>query len=230
MREDAYPHSMTATSKLGIGPAVAGHLPGRKGLREITYGASAGAVKWLEECLSAQVRLFRWYGDFFYGKVLDRELGMIEIGPGARVLHIGMGALPYTACYLARRGFRVDAVDHDGRVLAPARHLVRASGVADQVTVIKQDGLQVDPAPYDAIWISLHVCRKQETLERLVRNAGPDCWIVYREPRGWLRRLYPSAGRSVVGLAAERRVAVHRLSKESVALHVSGGVKDERSS
>ncbi len=229
MKDDAHPRSMKAMSRVGAGPAVAGHLPARKGLREITYGAFAGSVKWLEECFSAHVRLFRWYGDFFYGKVLDRELGMIEIEPRARVLHIGMGALPYTACYLARRGFRVHAIDHDGRVLAPARHLVRASGVADRVTVIKQDGLQVDPAPYDAIWISLHVCRKQEILERLVRNAGRDRWIVYREPRGWLRRLYPSGGGSAVELAAKRRVAVHRLSKESVAIHVSGGVKDERS-
>ena len=229
MRGDAHPCSMTSTSRVGTGPVVAGHLPTRKGLREITYRAGEGAVKWLEECFSAQVRLFRWYGDLFYGKVLDRELGMIEIRPGARVLHIGMGALPYTACYLARRGFRVDAVDHDGRVLAPARHLVRASGVADRVTVIKQEGLQVDPAPYGAIWISLHVCRKEDILERLVRKAGPDCWIVYREPRGWLRRLYPSAGRSVVGLAERRRVAVHRLCKESVAICISGGVTDERS-
>lgn len=224
MREDAHPCSVTATSRVG-----AGHLPTRKGLREITYGAFAGSVKGLEECFSAHVRLFRWYGDFFYGEVLDRELGMIEIGPGARVLHIGMGALPYTACYLARRGFLVDAVDHDGRVLAPARHLVRATGLAERVTVIKQDGLQVDPAPYGAIWISLHVCRKRDILERLVRKARPGCWIVYREPRGWLRRLYPSAGRSVDELAEKRRVAVHRLSKESVAIRLSRGVKDERS-
>ncbi len=205
-------------SIVGTRPAVAGYLPTWDALRNITFRASAGVVKWLEEGFSAQVRLSRWYGDLFYGQVLDRELDMIEIEPGARVLHIGMGALPYTACYLARRGFLVDAVDHDRRVLGRARHQVRATGVADRVTVMEQDGLQVDASSYAAIWLSLHVYPKQAVLERLLRTARAGCWIVYREPRNWLKLLYHSAGALPTWAALRRGVSAHRLSKESIAL------------
>lgn len=186
--------------------------------RDITFRLSAYVIKGLERHFAAHARLSRWYGERLYRQVLDRELDMIEIEPGARVLHIGMGALPYTACYLARRGFLVDAVDHDGRVLAQARSQLRVCGVAHRVTVMEQDGLKVDASSYAAVWVSLHVHSKQLVLERLLRTVRAGCWIVYREPRSWLKLFYHFAGPSPAWRASRSGVCAHRLSKESIAL------------
>ena len=221
MSEMVHPYGGSPIDRTRARPGVFEDQQHWQWWRDITFRVSAYVIKGLERCFAAHVRLSRWYGERFYGQVLDRELDMIAIEPGARVLHIGMGALPYTASYLAQRGFLVDAVDHDRQVLAQARRQLRVSGVADGVTVMEQDGLKVDASSYAAIWVSLHVHSKQDVLERLLRTATAGCWIVYREPRSWLKLFYLSADPFPAWRALRSGVCAHRLSKESIALRLA---------
>ncbi len=188
--------------------------------RDLTFRSSAGVIKRLERIFSTDARLFRWYGGLFYGRVLERELRLIALAPGERVLHIGAGALPYTACFLAARGHEVDAVDSDPRTLARARAMVQACGVAGRVWLLEQDGLRVAARGYAAIWVSLHVSPKGAILERLLHAASPGCWIVYREPRSWLRLFYHCSPLASPDVELQQATCAHRLGKQSVALRV----------
>lgn len=194
------------------------------GMRSRTFDLSAGVIKWLEHRLSAKIWLFKWYGRLFYQRVVERELGLTRLEPGARVLHIGAGALPYTAYYLARRGYRIDAVDHDGQMLGRARQLLEATGLSSRVQLLEQDGLEVEASPYCAIWISLHLRCKEAVLERLARIAVPGTWIVFREPRSWLKLFYSSVERPFDLPGWRSAACAHRLGKQSIAIRVSAGM------
>ena len=190
-------------------------------LREAVYNRSAAVVKALEQRFVATPGLFLWYGRRFYSEMLGRELDMLQLRPGARVLHIGAGALPFTAYYLAERGYHVDAIDHDARTLAPARRLLQILGVADRVHVAQLDGLSVDAGGYDAVWISLHVSDKELILERLLEQVRPGGWVVYREPRDWLERYYHTTPYPAHWAERARRTGCTQpMGKQSFALYI----------
>ena len=193
------------------------------GFKETAFRLSAGVIKWLERRFSTTLGLFRWYGERFYRQVLEDELDLTRLAQGARVLHIGAGALPYTAWYLAERGYLVDAIDHDPQTPSCAQKLLAETGVADRVRVMAQDGLRVDATDYAAIWISLHVCHKEEILARLIRTAKPGCWIIYREPRNWLNLFYRGVHRSFGPSGQPEGSCTHRLGKQSIAIRATKG-------
>jgi|GEM_PF-704606 len=184
-------------------------------------------IKRVERWLSSDLDRFRWYGDRFYKAVLEQELAATDLVAGSRVLHVGVGALPYTAFYLAQHGIEVDAVDNDARMPERARRLLEKTGVAHRVNVMEADGRDVDPVPYDAVWVSLNVSPKETVIERLVAAARPGTWIVSREPRGWLRLFYRRTRCSLMCGGPEDTVARLPIGKAAFVFRVAGSYTGE---
>ena len=130
------------------------------------------------------------YGRLFYRKMVYGELNAANLNPEAKVLHIGCGFLPLTAIYLAKRGFKVTAIDCETEAIKKARKLLEKYKLSKQIELIKMDGKEIDYAGYEAVWISLNVFPKHQILEKLSIQLPPGSKVVYRNPRGWLKLVY----------------------------------------
>ncbi len=153
---------------------------------------SLRCVKFLEWLGSLVPSLGHWYAKLFYGRMIAAERRAAGLQPGAKVLHIGSGRLPMTALTLAAQGFAVTALDNDPAAVGQSRRVLRQCGLQHQVQVVQADGSWCDCSDYDAVWISFHVIPKQGILQQVLQSLRPNSCVIYRNPRGWLRRFYPS--------------------------------------
>ena len=79
--------------------------------------AIAKTVRKFEVLASKLPTLSRLYM-YPYKNVVKREIELANLEPGARVLQIGAGSVPYTALYLASLGDFVTALDIDPGLLS----------------------------------------------------------------------------------------------------------------
>ena len=163
----------------------------------------------------------RIYFNVFYKSMLAKEVTLAGLKPGARVLHIGGGAYPFTALYLAGNGYRVDACDCNSTAVEISRNLVKKNGFEDLITIVHDNGCRVDSSDYDAVWISLNICPKERVLEQSWKRLKQDGLLIYRKFPAWLALF----GKKDVEFSgdenAEIRKALSGLGAESVVLEKS---------
>ena len=147
-------------------------------------------AKWLEAFSARHRHLARSYGCILYKKLVMREMKEANIEPGMRVLHIGCGALPLTAIYLARNGCHVTALDHDATCVEAAGHLIESEHLSGRIECTTLDGQYAEIEGYDAVWISVQVRPKEDIIKRVLSQLKPGATVVYRNPRSWSRLLY----------------------------------------
>ncbi len=148
------------------------------------------AVQTLEFFGAACPLLGGIYSRLFYKKLLQNELRMSEITPEMNVIHIGCGALPMTAMFLAEYGVRVTAVDMEDGILRQASRTVFRYGLCDRIKLIKNCGTLTDYSGFDAVWLSLHVRPMDFIVRRALKNMDKDAVIILRGGRGRLKRFY----------------------------------------
>lgn len=175
-------------------------------------------VKGIEHLASRSAFLGRVYGGLFYRKMVTREAEMARLGPGMKVLHIGSGPLPLTALYLARGGCSVEAIDNDRAAVRAGARLVEKAGLAGKVRVQEVDGMQVGCGSYDAVWVSLHVFPRQRVIDNVLATLPVGGRLIYRNPRGWLARLYPRLDTTPRGFTCLQKKSRQALGKETVVL------------
>ncbi|NMA55453.1 MAG: hypothetical protein GX952_05920 [Firmicutes bacterium] len=152
----------------------------------VILALEAGCVRW--------PGFGRLYQRLFYLPLLKEEISLARLMPGERVLHIGGGSYPCTALQLARSGCFVCLIDSDGRAVSNAKRVVARNRMSRRIEVIKADGRKVLGDDYDAIWISLLVQPKEKIISRLLPLVlqNKTKRIVYRNPRGIFKQLYPT--------------------------------------
>ncbi len=128
----------------------------------------------------------RLYFNIFYRSMLAREVALAALKPGASVLHIGGGAYPYTAIFLAQKGYRVHACDCDSTAVDISNKLVAKSGLVDRISIFHENGCMVDSSGYDAVWVSLNICPKKRVLEQSWASLKKGGILVYRKFPAWL--------------------------------------------
>jgi|GEM_PF-1501426 len=187
------------------------------------------------ERLAVRFALFaRLYFDLFYRKMLANEVDLAGLKPGASVLHIGGGAYPYTAIYLARKGYRVRACDCNSSAVEMARDLVQKNGLGDRITIFHRNGCTVDSSNYDAVWLSLNICPKERVLEQSWASLKEGGLLIYRKLPAWLVQFgrcevdFSGGGearveKALTGLGAESLV----LKKDSAARRRAKRSRDE---
>ena len=129
------------------------------------------------------------YFFLFYKSMLQRELENSGLKPGAKVLHIGSGPSPYTALFLGRKGFKVDAIDCDNCAVREASLVVRQNGMEDSIKVVCGDGCTFKQKKYDAVWVSLNVYPKGKVLRQALGCLKDGGVLVYRNLPRWLSTL-----------------------------------------
>lgn len=221
MRESIHPGFDDLTHNPYLSHYRADYIHTRTRSKNHLYASAASIIKGLEAIFSRNKVLFLLYGTLFYRSVLKRELGGKTLPPSARILHIGAGALPYTAYYLAKKRYHIDAIDCDEQAVARAKYLIESLRMTDQVKLIHLDGTQILSKDYDAIWISLHVSDKKKVLKNVIHHAKQGAWIIYREPRSWLSLIYTNI---TLGPVCDKQVPLsvnHWLGKKSVSIQIT---------
>lgn len=134
--------------------------------------------------------LARIYYNLFYRVMLARELKMANLQPGAKVLHIGCGPYPYSAIFLAGKGYLVEGWDCNHGAVHKARYLVEKFKLNNRIKITHCDGSKIDSYNCDAIWLSLNICPKEKVLHRAFRSLRGGGLLVYRNLPRWMAGSY----------------------------------------
>lgn len=156
------------------------------------------------------------YYHLFYKSMLKRELKLSGLKPGANVLHIGSGPSPYTALFLGRKGFRVEALDCNNCAVKEARRVVEKNGMEDNIKVVCGDGCTFKQKKYDAVWVSLNVYPKRKVLGQALESLKDEGVLIYRNLPRWLSALIKSSVNDTWPECFQTRVTGSILGSESV--------------
>ncbi len=186
--------------------------------RLMSFNMLSRAVKLIESNLAFSLRLFSIYGELFYSGMVQKELKMANLKPGSKILHIGSGAVPYTAFYLSKKGYFVKGIDNDRRAVLIARNLLDSLGASRMTEIGTMEGLDADMGGFNAVWVSLHVKNKELIIKKLKKNMASGCVIVCREPRNWLKLLYNESNDCLQSKGFIYKRCPNRLGKQSIAI------------
>ncbi|MBK5936515.1 methyltransferase domain-containing protein [Halorhodospira halophila] len=156
----------------------------------------APGVAALERWSARWPLLFHLYA-WPYRRLVARELRLAGVVPGERLLHVGCGALPFTAVLAARLGgARVIAVDRSAAAVAGAQAVVAHLGLAGEgpgrVRVLCADAAADALPEVDVALIALQACPRTSILANIRRQRAP-ARILFRLPRPGLEGQYGAA-------------------------------------
>lgn len=123
--------------------------------------------------------------ELFYELAFESILGKIQPPPGSVFLEVGCGG-GFHAMRLARRGYKVKAVDFSDAVLDMARENVRAAGLEHLIDVGHEDliDLSYDDHTFDYVlcWgVLMHVPEVERAVEQLSRIIAPGGHLIVHE-------------------------------------------------
>ena len=143
------------------------------------------------ERIAVRTRFFSAiYFYLFYKSMLQRELDISGLKPRAKVLHIGSGPSPYTALFLGRKGFKVEAIDCNNCAVREASLVVKQNGMQENIKVACGDGCTFKQKKYDAVWVSLNVYPKEKVLRQALGSLKNGGVLIYRNLPRWLSVLF----------------------------------------
>lgn len=123
--------------------------------------------------------------ELFYELAFERTLGEIQPPSGSTFLEVGCGP-GFQAMRLARRGYKVKAVDFSDAVLELTRENVRAAGLEHLIDVSREDliDLSYDDHAFDyaLCWgVLMHVPKVERGIEELSRVLAPGGHLIVHE-------------------------------------------------
>jgi ubiquinone/menaquinone biosynthesis C-methylase UbiE len=173
-------------------------------------------------CLSRPAVHQQWENDYrtpeneaFYELAFDALVRTLQPPPEARILDAGCGIGAHSV-RLARRGFRVQAVDFSETVLDAARANVEAQGLADRIEL--QRGSLMDLSfpdgsfPYVLCWgVLMHIPDVERALNELARVVTPGGTLIISETN--MHSLQSVAFRALKRVFRRERAKVLRTPK-----------------
>ncbi|SER82078.1 hypothetical protein [Salipaludibacillus aurantiacus] len=142
-------------------------------------------------------------GALYYAPIVDKEADLAKVCEGDRVLCIGGGRTPFTACLFAEKtGAAVTVIDNDPEVIEPAERFVKGWSLQKgDIDIVFEDGRFVNPSYYDLVHLALQVIPQAKIIEDLTelmaRNGRGK--LLYRTPRQFAEQQYPSCLLSAKG-------------------------------
>ena len=123
--------------------------------------------------------------ELFYELAFEHILGKIQPPPGSVFLEVGCG-LGFHTMRLARRGYKVKAVDFSDAVLDMARENIRAAGLERLIDIDREDliDLSYDDLTFDyaLCWgVLMHVPQVERAIEELSRVIAPGGHLIVHE-------------------------------------------------
>ncbi|ABR55090.1 conserved hypothetical protein [Methanococcus vannielii SB] len=125
----------------------------------------------------------------YYEKTVKREIELANITSKDKVLVIGSGSIPFTAIHVSKlTGANVTAVDIDKEAVEKSKSCIKKYNF-NNITVLNENGLNVDCNNYDVIIIALQVFEKEEILSKIIDN-GISKRVIVRQPAENYAKIY----------------------------------------
>ncbi len=159
----------------------------------------------------------QWEGDYrtadnenFYERAFDYLIGVLNPAPEATFLDAGCGPGAHSV-RLARRGFKVHAIDFSQSALGMAREFVESKGMEDRITLQRSSLLELSfpSASFDYVlcWgVLMHVPEVERAVSELARVVRPGGKLVISESNK--SSLEAVAMRNLRGLLGKEKATV----------------------
>lgn len=178
--------------------------------------SSGNCVQLLEKLGCKVSPLGNLYAKIFYKSRAESEIKLTDLDKNSSILVIGSGPLPSTGIFLARKGYKVTCVDKDDTAIKYAKKYLNNMKEDLGIKIVKEKGEDIDYSNYDAVWIALHVSSKSEILSKALKEIKQGGKIVFRNPRGILKRLYPTI--DIPSFGGEHKVREQSIEQESILI------------
>ncbi len=134
----------------------------------------------------------QWEGDYrtadnenFYERAFDYIISVLRPSPDSTFLDAGCGPAAHSV-RLARRGFKVHAIDFSQSALGMAREYVESRGMADRITLQRSSLLELSfpSSSFDYVlcWgVLMHVPEVERAVAELARVVKPGGVLVVSE-------------------------------------------------
>jgi len=124
--------------------------------------------------------------DFFYRMltrwrkpVFLKEIEMIKISPGNKVLFIGCGILPTGAMIISEETkANVVTIDNNNLVIKIAKSYIEKKGLTDKIKIEYADGVDYSVEKFDFIFIAANVWPIESILKNLNKNMKSDAKLI----------------------------------------------------
>ncbi len=147
------------------------------------------SIRYLEKLLSYNMRTIRYYVGL-YENILENEIELANIKADDTVLHIGSGAIPFSAILIAQKtGAKVITVDNDRNAVKRSRKVVNKLRLSDVIEVRHQDGTAQIAERVTVVLLALQTRPLAEIIKRHQTDHAPVRFIA-RIPEPGYRHHY----------------------------------------
>jgi heterodisulfide reductase subunit A-like polyferredoxin len=127
----------------------------------------------------------------YYQSVVEKEIALCQMNIHDRVLCIGGGATPFSAClFAAKTGAQVTVIDKEPSVIAQAARFVKLMHLEDRVTVLHQNGLDVCPTHFSVIHLAMQVTPLHMIKDYLHASMANTARLIIRKPKAHVKQCY----------------------------------------
>lgn len=133
----------------------------------------------LFEILAAQMNLFDSLLTKWRKPVFSREIHMLNITPTEKVLHLGCGALPSAAIFIAKdTNAHVVGIDNNTIAVKLAQLYIKKNDLTNLVTIEYGDGVNYPVQDFDVIYIAINVWPIESVLLHLAQTMKSTARIL----------------------------------------------------
>ncbi len=185
--------------------------------KKLFYKKLLKAVQGLEFFSASFPTLGRLYHRVFYQKLVEKEMKIAGVKPGMRVLQVGCGPYPFSAIMLAEKGCIVEAIDNNPEAIKKAEIVIKRLGLEKKVSLKLKEGETLGFSEFDRTFLALHVEPKDRVLCKAINEMKPECKIVFRNPRGFLKLFYSGIKQKELPCSVFSRVK-EKIGKEAICI------------
>lgn len=133
----------------------------------------------LFEILAVRITLFESLLTTWRKPMLSRELQMLNILPSETVLHLGCGAFPSAALYIAqKKKVRVIGIDNNYIAVRLAQLCIKKKNMENFITIIYADGVNHQVQDFDVVYIAINVWPIDRVLFHLYETMKPTARVL----------------------------------------------------
>jgi tRNA A58 N-methylase Trm61 len=143
------------------------------------------------ECRAAGAGAVYRLASQYYRDVIEREAILANITAKDHILCIGGGICPFSAILFHRiTGAKVTVIDNNADCIPKAEQVIAKLGIGDFVSVLHQDGADIELSAYSVIHLALQVAPMDAVLAQVMQKAAAGARMLIRQPKKTLDVMY----------------------------------------
>lgn len=135
----------------------------------------------LLEILATQSSYFEHHLMMWRKPMFSKEVAVLHLTPGEKILHLGCGTLPTTSLLIAQTApVHVVGIDNNKIAVRIAQRFIKRKNLAESITIQYGDEGHFSLNDFDAIFIAINVWPLDRVLRHLATTMKPSARILCR--------------------------------------------------